>query len=241
MVQLGLGNDRARVLGMSKAPGMVRNSTAILLDFDGPVFSVFSGYPAPVIADQMRDMLMANGHVREDSISDTNDPLGLLRWTAENEPALVTQADDFLCATERRAVLSAAPTVHAHDVIVAASHAGRLVAIVSNNSEDAIKTYLGTYQLKPYVSWVTGRPYAAPHRMKPSPEGILRTTEALDIPPASCVFVGDSVTDLEASRLAGVNFIGYAKCPDKIPTLVNAGAEVVVESMRVIADALEEP
>lgn len=239
MVRLGLGNDSPRVPGMSEDKGMVRNSKAILLDFDGPVCSVFSGYPAPAIADQMRDMLMALGRVSQDTISDTSDPLKLLHWAAENRPALVTQADDFLCAAEQKAVLSAAPTTHAHDAIVAASRAGRPVAIVSNNSEGAISAYLKVHHLGPYVSSVAGRPYAAPHRMKPSPESILRTCAALGIPPTSCVFVGDSVTDVEAARLAGVKFIGYAKRADKMPALVSAGAGVVVESMGVIVDALE--
>lgn len=222
---------------MSTVDDMVRNAKAVLFDFDGPICSVFSAYPAPLVAEQMREMLMTR--TQHDWISQTEDPLNLLRWTGENRPVLVAQADDFLRAAERQAVLGAAPTMRAHDAIIAATHAGRLVAIVSNNSEAAIRDYLDLHQLEPYVACISGRPYAAPHRMKPSPESILRTTEALDVPPAACIFVGDSVTDAKASLLAGVNFIGYAKRADRIPALSGAGADVVVESMGIIADLLE--
>lgn len=226
---------------MSRTDEVLRNVDAIFLDFDGPVCSVFAGYPASVIAGQMREILIAEGgYVDKSAIGDICDPLDLLRWTAENRPDLVSKADDFLCAAERQAVFRAAPTKRAHDTIIAARHAGRLVAIVSNNSREAINIYLGAYHLDTYVSCVTGRPYAEPHRMKPNPESILRTTTALGVLPAACVFVGDSVTDVEASRLAGTNFIGYAKHADRIPILSSAGAGVIVEDMGMIAHALEE-
>jgi phosphoglycolate phosphatase-like HAD superfamily hydrolase len=40
---------------------------------------------------------------------------------------------------------------------------------------------------------------------KPKPDVILRNLEALNVQPQDCLFVGDSVPDMEAGRAAGVD------------------------------------
>ena len=42
---------------------------------------------------------------------------------------------------------------------------------------------------------------------------MLRALDILDRPPAQCVLIGDSVTDIEVSRTTGLRAIGYAKTP----------------------------
>jgi glyoxylase I family protein len=42
---------------------------------------------------------------------------------------------------------------------------------------------------------------------------VLRALDILDRPPAQCVLIGDSVTDIEVSRATGLRSIGYAKTP----------------------------
>ncbi|MBD0324414.1 MAG: hypothetical protein ICV72_13665 [Aldersonia sp.] len=43
--------------------GMVKRlrSTSVLLDFDGPICSVFAGHPAPAVAERIRDYLRREG------------------------------------------------------------------------------------------------------------------------------------------------------------------------------------
>jgi phosphoglycolate phosphatase len=50
--------------------------------------------------------------------------------------------------------------------------------------------------------------------------------------------VGDSVTDIEAARAAGVRSIGYANKPGKFGQLTAAGADAVVTEMAALAAAL---
>lgn len=223
---------------MTTAADLIHAQDALLLDFDGPVCSVFSGYPAPRVAEKLRQQLAEKGHVSPSSLPSTDDPLEVLRWTASNHPILTPETEDFLTAEEKVAVRSARPAEHAHAAMAMAKRAGCPVAIVSNNSEGAIREYLANHGIEMHVSAVLGRPYAAPELMKPNPVNIFRAAEALHVSLGACTFIGDSPTDVEASILAGVKFVGYARRPDRISTLRNAGAQTVVESMGVIAEAM---
>ena len=64
--------------------------------------------------------------------------------------------------------------------------------------------------------------------------------QAVGALPSRCVLVGDSLTDIDGARAAGVRVIGYANYPYKVKTFRAAGADVVVTSMREIADSLVE-
>jgi phosphoglycolate phosphatase-like HAD superfamily hydrolase len=70
--------------------------------------------------------------------------------------------------------------------------------------------------------------------MKPNPENVIHAVEKLAVEPGASVFVGDTVSDVEASLRAGVHPIGYAKNAERARALVDAGAEVVIESMAAL-------
>ncbi|MFI6065826.1 HAD family hydrolase [Micromonospora sp. NPDC051227] len=214
---------------------------AVLLDFDGPVCSIFAGYPAPQVAAELVDVLRRHGVDVPPDLASEPDPLEVLRRTGAAGDQGVTQAvEDALCAAERRAVETAEPTPYGREVIVAARQAGMSVAVVSNNSAGAVTAYLEAHRLAGYVSPVVGRAYADPDRMKPNPEPILQAMRALAELPARCVLVGDSLSDIEGARAAGVTVIGYANRPVKVDTFAPAGAGAVVTSMGEIAGALIE-
>jgi phosphoglycolate phosphatase-like HAD superfamily hydrolase len=222
---------------MTKLDSLVAAADVMLLDFDGPVCRLFSGYPATEVAKQLRAFLADRGASLPTEIMHDGDPLNVLRWAAFSRPDLALQVEDLLCAAEARAVCSAAPTPFARDVIVSAKASGRTVAIVSNNSEPAIRDYLAQHGLA--VAFVAGRAYGAPEKMKPNPDVIERALGELDARSASSLLIGDSVADLEAARLVAVPVVGYAKRPDQVQVLVRAGAEAVIESMGTLAAALK--
>lgn len=114
----------------------------------------------------------------------------------------------------------------------------RQMAIVSNNSTPAITLYLDQHGLRHLFADVVGRPYGQPERMKPNPELILATARKLDAEPLRCVFVGDSTSDVEGSRSAGMPVIGYANKPGKAGRLEDAGADAIITSMGELATAL---
>ncbi|WP_433374276.1 HAD family hydrolase [Actinoplanes sp. CA-142083] len=212
---------------------------AILLDFDGPVCSIFAGYPAPKIAAELVELLQRQGVALPQQLSSETDPLEVLRWAGTTGNKATTRAvDDALCAAELRAAESATPTPYSREVIVAARQAGLPVAVVSNNSAGAVTAYLASHRLAGYVSPIVGRAYAEPERMKPNPEPVLRAVNDLGIQASRAVLVGDSLSDIEAGRAAGVRTIGYANRPAKVDAFRKAGADAVFESMGPLAEGL---
>ena len=72
--------------------------------------------------------------------------------------------------------------------------------------------------------------------MKPNPAPILDAVDALGAKPADAVLVGDSLSDIEGARAAGIKVIGYANRPYKVPAFQHADA--VIETMEDLYDAL---
>jgi HAD superfamily hydrolase (TIGR01509 family) len=212
---------------------------AVLLDFDGPMCSIFAGYPAPQVAAELVDVLRRHGVDVPPDLASESDPLEVLRRTgAAGDHGITRAVEDALCVAERRAVETAEPTPYGREVIVAARQAGVPVAAVSNNSAGAVTAYLAAHRLAGHVSPVIGRAYAEPNRMKPNPEPILQAVRALGVPPGRCVLVGDSLSDIEGARAAGVAVVGYANRPAKADAFRLAGAGAVVTSMGEIAGVL---
>lgn len=135
----------------------------------------------------------------------------------------------------------AAPAPGAHALLVALHAAGTPVVIVSNNAAEPIRVHLEHYGLAACVCDVVGRPVTRPDLMKPHPHTVRRAMErAMEIAgigSQDAVLIGDSVSDIEVARAAGVRSIGYAKTQQRGAELSEAGADVVVDSMTCLVQA----
>ena len=136
---------------------------------------------------------------------------------------------------ELAAVATAAPTPYVHDVVTACQNSGRSVSIVSNNSARAVHAYLARHGLDDRISLVIARTSHDPALLKPSPHLITQAVEALNAEPGECTLVGDSVTDVQAARLAKVHSIGYASKPGQRERLSQAGAGAIINSLADLA------
>ncbi|MFD8785978.1 HAD family hydrolase [Kitasatospora sp. NPDC059599] len=210
----------------------------VLLDFDGPVCSVFAGLPAAEVARRLREGLLATGEQAPAGAEEESDPLALLRLVSDARPDLTESADAALAALETEAVRVARPTPGGESVLQVCARSGRLVSVVSNNAGTAIEAYLTQYGLSDYVAGVFGRAPGDPSSMKPNPRLLLEAMEAAGTRPEHCVFIGDATRDVEAGEAAGVPTIGYANKPGKGAKLTTAGAAVIVDSMELVAAAL---
>ncbi|MEV4093222.1 HAD family hydrolase [Streptosporangium saharense] len=210
----------------------------VLIDFDGPICSVFAGLPAPEVAQRLRAALLSTGERPSTSWESETDPLALLRRISIERPDLVGIADAALTRLEEEAVQLAQPTPGGEAVLRACVESGRTVWLVSNNASNAIRAYLNAHGLSSQVAGVFGRVPGDPTSMKPSPRLLLDAMDAAGSVPAECVFIGDAVRDVEAGDAAGVSTIGYANKPGKDTSLSAAGAVAVVRSIKIIADAL---
>lgn len=211
----------------------------LLLDFDGPICSIFEGYPAPQVAAELLSSLRRSGQDLPARVSGEADPLEVLRWVGTlGNPQLLAEVEDALCSAELKAAASAQPTPYGREVIVAARQSGFPVAIVSNNSANSIVAYLARHRLDRSVYPVIGRAYANPAQMKPDPKPVLMATQILGADPSDCTLIGDSLSDIEAAKAAGTHVIGYANKRGKREDFLMAKADDVIASMGTIAGIL---
>lgn len=210
----------------------------LLLDFDGPVCSVFAGIPAPQVAKQLRDTLTVAGFKLPDDAQDQDDPLEVFRIAARIGTDAAMCAQQLLTAFETRAIPTAEPTRGSADLIITAQRTGRTVTIVSNNSGAAIAAYLADHRLTGYIRAIVARDDHDPERMKPSPYRVREAVSLLDADNAECAFIGDTISDVMAGHLAGVTVIGYANKPGKADAQDQAQAAAVTSDLGSITAAL---
>ncbi|MFC1410957.1 HAD family hydrolase [Streptacidiphilus sp. N1-12] len=209
----------------------------MLLDFDGPLCSIFAGLTAQEVAHDLVVGLATGARIPEGWVT-ASDPLALLRRIGDERPELAGAADLTLTRLEEQAASLARPTVGGESVLRACMDSGRSVGIVSNNAGSAIHMYLDAHGLSKYVSGVYGRILGEPSSMKPDPRLLTDAMGAVAAKPSDCIFIGDAVRDVQAGDAVKVRTIGYANKPGKDATLKQAGAVVVVDSMQMIADVL---
>ncbi|GAA0607819.1 HAD family hydrolase [Kutzneria viridogrisea] len=214
---------------------ILANTEALLLDFDGPICSVFAGFPAHVVADQLRDVLAQGGHRDLPAdIAKSADPFDVLKYAAtlgEDEARYVEAA---FRAHELEAVNSAHATNGAHNAILKWKSTTRPLAIVSNNSTASIEAYLAKHKMQGAVDYISARVNASVEQLKPDPHLIHAALNSLSKQQARATLIGDSATDIYAARAAHVISIGYANRIEKISNLAGCGATVVITSMNLI-------
>ena len=225
----------------TKDPDAVRQALthagALLLDFDGPVCSVFAGIPANVVADQLRAILAEGGHTDiPPAVAESDDPFDVFRHAATLGPDEARYVEAAFTAHEVEAIPTAESTPGTHELMTAWHNTGRPLAIVSNNSTAAVNVYLDLYDLRRYISAVAARTSADASLLKPSPYLVAQACTALDVPPHAAVLVGDSTTDIDAAYAAGSHAIGYANKPGKAQLLAEADAELITDTMSVLLE-----
>ncbi|HUZ53040.1 MAG TPA: HAD family hydrolase [Streptosporangiaceae bacterium] len=223
---------------MTELEALIARARYILLDFDGPVCDVYAGLPAPEVARTLREQLARDGIVLPEDHQPSDDPLDVFRGTTQLGRQTAAVVQKLLTALEVRAVATAQPTPGTADLIRQARATGRTVAIVSNNSGDAIRAYLAMHGLEHDVALVEGRDGTDAELMKPSPYLVRAAVSRLDTVGARCVFIGDSASDVLAGLVAGVPVIGYAPSPRKARELTDANVRALARSMNDISTAI---
>ncbi|MEV5961862.1 HAD-IA family hydrolase [Kribbella sp. NPDC051952] len=216
---------------------ILSSAEAVLFDFDGPICSLFDGYPAPQITRELLELAyQIRGDLRP-GLEQASSPHELL-LAAAGDLGLARQLEAALQKAELAATETARPTPGAAESVAACAASGRLTAIVSNNYAEAVVAYLSQVGLSGQVAHIEGRNPADPTLMKPDPHLIERAIRTLGISATSCVFVGDQTTDITAGRAAGVPTIGYANKPGKSEAFEAAGADAILISMFDLAAAI---
>jgi phosphoglycolate phosphatase len=217
---------------------ILRRSPVVLLDFDGPVCSVFAGYPAAQIAEELRGLVRDLADNLPAALESVTSPHEFLTITAEVAPELARDVENELQTAEIKAVESATPTPGAKAFLAACKDAGRQLAIVSNNTEASVRAYLARMGLTRYVEHVEARDASNPALMKPHPYLIEQAAQALVTTPVRCTLIGDQTTDIRAAKSIGAASVGYANKPGKADDLTAAGADAVITQISQLTEAI---
>ena len=94
----------------------------LLLDFDGPVCSLFAGLTAPAVAGRLRKLFPADRLPGE--IRDSPDPIEVFACSAAVSPGLAGRVEAELADLEVAAADTAEPAPYVHEVIAAAERPG---------------------------------------------------------------------------------------------------------------------
>lgn len=221
---------------------LIAKNRTLLIDFDGPICSVFAGHPAAAVADELRAVIRHRlGGELPPAIAELKaDPLQILTAVASlDDEQLTHEVADACRDAETAAVATAAPTPGAEGVFRVARGTGRRTVIVSNNATDAIAAYLRKHGLLDLVDGIAARYDGMdPRLLKPNPFLLKRGLATADTTPGTTAFIGDSVTDIEAGQAAGTPTIGYANKPGKHQRLTDVGADLVIDSMHTLTEVL---
>ncbi|MGH3611689.1 MAG: HAD family hydrolase [Pseudonocardia sp.] len=217
----------------SKLSDLLDGVDALLFDFDGPLCDVFAGLLAPDVA---RELERLAGREFE-----TDDPLEVVRLCYDNlSPAVARRVEDALIEFEIKAVSMSTTEAAGVRALRNGRAAGLDIAVVTNNATQAAEAFLVDQSVRPLVSIVVGRAFRRPDLMKPHPWPLRRALDELGVAARRAVLIGDSRTDIEASRATGVRCVAFANRPGKREEFEAAGAAVVVDDMGELADVLEQ-
>ncbi|WP_308406231.1 HAD-IA family hydrolase [Streptomyces sp. AC602_WCS936] len=224
---------------------LLNGARFVLWDFDGPICRLFAGHRAEQVAADLVDWLGRRGlrGLLTDQELDSPDPHAVLRAVDRRHPRsdLVEELEERLTQEELRATASAMPTAYADPLIRTWTAVGVRLAVATNNSPLVVRAYLSGRGLLPSFSpHIYGRTQEL-RLLKPDPHTLVRALNALGAAPAASLFIGDSPSDCEAARRAGIPFLGYGRDGRKARLLTEAGADTVVGSFAPLLELLRGP
>ncbi|WP_165984887.1 HAD family hydrolase [Streptomyces sp. YIM 98790] len=233
---------------------LLSNADSVLLDFDGPVCSLFAARPAADVARRLRELAGELGvpprHMAAGAAA-SEDPHAVLLTLARTAgpdtgpgpgpgpgPGLTHRLEQALTQQEIRAAATARPTPGARELIQALDERGVRLAVVTNNSPLAVTAYLTAQRLlTPFAGRVHGRTGDL-SLLKPHPDAVRRALRSTGTAAERALLIGDSPSDLAAAEAAGVPFLGFAPHAAAERALRAAGARHITSSLGRVRQAL---
>ncbi|MCO4695818.1 HAD family hydrolase [Streptomyces sp. RO-S4] len=224
---------------------LIEGARVVLWDFDGPVCRLFAGHSAERVARDLVEWLEGQGlhGLLNETERESLDPHAVLRAVDGRHPGsdLVEELEERLTKEELKATVSAMPTPYADPLVRTWTAVGARLAVATNNSPQVAREYLGTRGLLScFAPHIYGRTQELRY-LKPHPHCVNRALNAMGAAPSTALMIGDTPSDFQAARAAGVPFLGYARNEYKGKLLRAAGARTVVDSLEPVLKAVREP
>jgi phosphoglycolate phosphatase len=162
------------------------------------------------------------------------DVLGILDRVAAAAPdpaALRAAAEEALTAIELEACPGAREMAGAGELLRSLDAAGIRVGIVTRNCRRAVEQVLARIPL-PHAVLLTRNEVA---RVKPDPQHLWQAAEALGVPAARTVMVGDHRMDVRAGRAAGMATVGLLTPGHPDDYFAPEAPDLVLRNLRELA------
>jgi HAD superfamily hydrolase (TIGR01509 family) len=215
------------------ARAVVISSELVLVDFDGPLARLLPGRRWLELSAQVRARAgELGGPELEQALGDQPDHVQCLRTAAGIDPEVGLPLADLVTRVELEAACEVAPGPDAVAFLEQCLER-RAVAVITNNDPRVVGLVLDRVRpgLTGRLAAVLGRVDDRLDDLKPSPAMLFQALRTTGTQAAAAVFLGDSVTDVEAGRAAGVRVVGVAVEADRRQELLAAGADAVVASV----------
>ncbi|MBB5854881.1 HAD family hydrolase [Amycolatopsis umgeniensis] len=213
---------------MTGVKELLQEKDHIFLDFDGPVCDVFAELPSLKVADRLKRLV---GPDLPAEVAASADPFDVLEYAVSCGPNAAHVVERQLSRLEGEAVSMISPASGAQETIREWAAQGFTVTIVSNNSVDAIRSFLTLHDLAEQVRRISARSSSDPEQLKPNPTLIEAAMRALGASPGQCVMIGDSAADVLAARAAGVASVALAVTPAKRRSLASVNPDALVGAL----------
>lgn len=212
--------------GTNLATELVTRADALLLDFDGPLAALMPPPANARAAEAVRRVIATLSLPAE--LATTTDHLALLRYVLAHHPDHAELVEQACTAAEVEAARTCAPSVHAAGIFAHIQRRALPTAVVSNNSELAVRAFLDRHGWTRRIDAFACRDPHRPGLMKPDPFLIHRAAEALSLDLGRTLFIGDTLSDIQAATAAGVAVLALAKHAERGVQFAAAGATAVV-------------
>lgn len=213
------------------ARALVVGAGLLLVDFDGPLARLFPGGGWLEVSARVREEAgRLGGPELLGAVADEPDHVQVLRTVAGRAPEHVAPLTDLATRLEVQSARTVGPATHAIAFLEDALARGAAVAVVTNNAPEVVRMVLDRARpgLTDRLAAVLGRRPERLADLKPSPAMLLTALVLTGVRPGAAVFLGDSVTDVQAGSAAGVPVVGVAEEVSRRHELVAAGAVAAV-------------
>ena len=113
---------------------------------------------------------------------------------------------------------------------------GVLCTIATSRHTESMNEFLQKLSLKPYFPYALGGNDT--EKLKPDPAPVLKTLLDLGIPAEDAIVIGDMPYDIEMGKRAGVETCGVTYGNADRKTLLNAGADHVIDAITELTSLL---
>ena len=130
------------------------------------------------------------------------------------------------------------PMEHAETTLKALRDEGYHIGIVSTKMKETVRRNLEVFGLDGYIEAIVGADDVT--KQKPDPMGLNKILVDNKWSRDQVIYIGDSVTDIEAGKNVGAYTVGFIFNPERLDVLKTAKANVYIDDLNKILDIVKE-